>query len=57
MARALRPRGRLVAELGGKGNIQRICDALEKVLPKYYGSEELPAAQFLSLRLDLHKSS
>ena len=46
MARALRPGGRLVAEFGGKGNIQRITEALEKILPKYYGNQELPSPNF-----------
>ncbi len=36
MARALKPGGRLAAELGGKGNIAHIEAALDRVLPKYY---------------------
>ena len=36
MARALRPNGRLTAELGGKGNIAHIEAALDRVLPRYY---------------------
>ncbi len=35
MARALKPGGRLAAELGGKGNISCIEAALNEVLPKY----------------------
>jgi trans-aconitate 2-methyltransferase len=35
MARALRVGGRLVAELGGKGNIECIMNAIEQVLPRY----------------------
>ena len=46
MARALRPGGRLVAEFGGKGNIQRITEALEKILPKHYSNQELPSPNF-----------
>ena len=36
IARVLRPGGRFVAELGGKGNIAQIERALETVLPRYY---------------------
>ena len=43
IARALKPRGRFVAELGGRGNIQSVVDALREVLgpvetPWYYPS-------------------
>ena len=38
MARALRAGGRLIAELGGKGNIARIESALRDVLPRHYGA-------------------
>jgi len=37
MARALRPAGRLVAELGGKGNIRHLEEAIEAVAGKYHG--------------------
>ncbi len=42
VARALRPGGRFVAELGGRGNIAHIMRAIEEVLPKYY-SNRIPA--------------
>ncbi len=42
MFRALRKRGRLVAEFGGKGNIRRIESAIEAVLLRYLG-DSLPA--------------
>ena len=35
MARALKPGGRLVAELGGKGNVRRIEERLTAILPRY----------------------
>ncbi len=35
IARALKTGGRLVAELGGKGNIEKIGRAIESVLPRY----------------------
>jgi trans-aconitate methyltransferase len=44
IARALRTGGRLVAELGGKGNIGAIMAALEMVLPRYYG-EAMPKSR------------
>jgi trans-aconitate methyltransferase len=45
MARALRPGGRLVAEFGGKGNIGRILEAIEKVLPRHYHPGIMPASR------------
>lgn len=42
MARALKPGGRLVAELGGKGNVAHIQAALAAVLPRYTGGEAPP---------------
>jgi SAM-dependent methyltransferase len=36
VARALKPGGRFVAELGGKGNIAHIEGAIDTVLPRYY---------------------
>lgn len=39
MARALKPGGRLVAELGGKGNINRIMNAIEAVVRRLHGGE------------------
>lgn len=39
MARALKPGGRLVAELGGKGNIRHIEEALRTVLPQHKKNE------------------
>lgn len=42
IARALRPKGRLVAELGGKGNIAQIEGAIQTVASRYYSSP-LPA--------------
>ncbi len=44
MARALRAGGRLVAEMGGKGNIGRIQAALQAALPPFYSGEP-PAAR------------
>ncbi|MBV9294819.1 MAG: methyltransferase domain-containing protein, partial [Acidobacteriaceae bacterium] len=43
IARALRKGGRLVAELGGKGNIRQIECAIEAVAARYYGADSLPA--------------
>ena len=37
VAKALKPGGRLVAEFGGKGNIQAIAEAIEKVLGEQQG--------------------
>lgn len=42
IARALRNGGRIVAELGGHGNIAQIMHAIEEVLPKYC-PEGIPA--------------
>lgn len=42
IARALRKGGRLVAEFGGKGNIQHIESAIETVMVRYWG-DALPA--------------
>lgn len=42
IARCLRPGGRFVAELGGRGNIVHIMRAIEEVLPRYY-SNGIPA--------------
>ena len=36
MAQALKPGGRLVAEMGGKGNVRQIESALHSVLPPFY---------------------
>ena len=44
IARALRTGGRLVAEMGGKGNIQTIERAIRGVLSRYYGAA-LPASR------------
>lgn len=44
IARALRPGGRFVAELGGHGNIAQIMRAIEEILPKYY-SIGIPAGR------------
>jgi len=41
MFRALRKGGRVIAELGGKGNIRQIEAALETVLPRYL-ADRLP---------------
>ncbi len=38
MSRALRKAGRLVAELGGRGNIRTITDAVEATAARYLGS-------------------
>lgn len=42
---ALRTGGRLVAECGGKGNIAHISNAIESVLPRFYGGAPLPASR------------
>jgi trans-aconitate methyltransferase len=42
IAKALRKGGRLMAEMGGKGNIRHIERALQAVLPRYYG-DAVPA--------------
>ncbi len=44
MARALKRGGRLVAEMGGKGNIGQIEAALHQVLPKFHAGN-LPASK------------
>jgi trans-aconitate methyltransferase len=50
IARALKPGGRLVAEFGGKGNIAKIEQALEAVLPAYYdGRSRVPKTYFPSI--------
>lgn len=41
IARALKPGGRFVAELGGKGNVERIHSAIEAVCAKYYPNPQL----------------
>jgi len=46
MAHALKRGGRLVAELGGKGNIGRIEEALHAVLPRYNGGMPLAAKTY-----------
>ncbi len=46
MWRALKPGGRLVAEMGGKGNIRRIQEALHSVLPRYTSGQSLPARTY-----------
>jgi trans-aconitate methyltransferase len=45
IARALRPGGRLVAELGGKGNIAHILSAVRAVLPQFADGGEIPASR------------
>jgi trans-aconitate methyltransferase len=60
IARSLRRGGRLVAELGGKGNVRSIMDAVESVVVRYCG-DAMPArrtyfpslAEYSSL-LELH---
>jgi trans-aconitate methyltransferase len=42
IAKALRIGGRLMAEMGGKGNIRNIERAMQAVLPRYY-SDAIPA--------------
>ena len=42
IARALRKTGRLVAELGGKGNIREIECALDALAARYYGGDAIP---------------
>jgi trans-aconitate methyltransferase len=42
IAKALRKGGRLMAEMGGKGNIRHIERAIQAVLPRYYG-DAVPA--------------
>ena len=44
--RALRPGGRFVAEMGGRGNIAVIRTALSAVLPRYGVDPEIAAASF-----------
>ena len=44
MAKALRPGGRLVAELGGKGNVSQIHGAIEQVVAGY-GAALLPPSR------------
>ena len=44
--RALRPGGRLIAEMGGQGNIAAIRTALAAVLPRYGVDPEIAAASF-----------
>ena len=46
IARALRPNGRLIAELGGKGNIHAIERALDSVAARYYGDAPPPHRTF-----------
>ncbi len=43
IARGLRKGGRLVAELGGKGNIRQIESAIEAVAARYHGGDAVPA--------------
>ncbi|MGA8030334.1 MAG: methyltransferase domain-containing protein [Bryobacteraceae bacterium] len=45
ISRSLKKGGRLVAELGGKGNIQQIERAIEAVAAKYYAADAIPAAR------------
>ncbi len=42
VAKALRPGGRFVLEMGGKGNIQTIVDAIHRVVSRY---QPLPASR------------
>ncbi len=50
MARALKPGGRLTAELGGKGNIAQIEAALHEILPRHYeGPRPAPRTWFPSI--------
>ncbi len=46
MARALKPGGRLVAELGGTGNIRRIVEAWTAILPQYCDFSASPARTY-----------
>lgn len=46
VSQALRPGGRFVAELGGKGNIRHIEDAMKKVAPIYLGEYAPPLRTF-----------
>lgn len=45
-ARALRPGGRFVAELGGKGNLRQIESAVEKIAHRYLGANLPPRRTF-----------
>jgi trans-aconitate methyltransferase len=44
VAKALRPGGRFVLEMGGKGNVQTIEEAIHNVLVRYY-TGEIPASR------------
>ena len=46
MARALKPGGRLVAELGGTGNTRRIVEAWKAILPHYCDFLTLPSKTY-----------
>lgn len=46
VARALRPGGRFVAEMGGKGNIRNIQLAIESVCARYYGDALPPPRSY-----------
>jgi trans-aconitate methyltransferase len=45
ISQALRPGGRLVAELGGKGNIAHILNAVLAVLPRFNEGAEIPVSR------------
>jgi trans-aconitate methyltransferase len=46
LSRALRPGGRLVAEMGGKGNIRLIVDAIETAVRRYSGAHAVPSRNY-----------
>lgn len=46
LSRALRPSGRLVAEMGGKGNIRLIVDAIETVVERYSSGQTVPSRNY-----------
>lgn len=46
VSRALRPGGRFVAEMGGKGNIQRIVDTIEAVVRKHGDGRQVPSRNY-----------
>jgi trans-aconitate methyltransferase len=46
MARALKPGGRLVLEMGGKGNIRHIQEALDTVLSAFNGGQSLASRNY-----------
>jgi len=46
LSRALRAGGRFVAEMGGKGNIERIVDAIEGVVERYTHGRHVPSRNY-----------